>query len=199
MSQEVGIATIWPERRIPMEAWSIYCLVTGDDLLGNSCGNSLRHLRIHAVHHDQDVLAFVDSEPTGPTNVHVVTEPPARVRIPQRVVVHIRVAVQALRVPRRRHDAIRLDELADTCVVPPGPIVVQGRWPRPAPARCICTPCSRPPCAHPHRASSGRFPARCWPRRCPDGRGTGRSPGPRAPPAGRCAGADQGSHPTPDR
>ncbi len=38
---------------------------------------------------------------------------PARVRVPHRVVVHVRIPVQALRVGRVGHDAVRLDEAAD--------------------------------------------------------------------------------------
>ncbi len=50
---------------------------------------------------------------------------PARVRVPHRVVVHVAVPVQALRVARLRHNRIRLDEAPEYGVVAPGNVVIQ--------------------------------------------------------------------------
>ena len=60
---------------------------------------------------------------------------PARVRVPHGVVVHVRIAVQALRVPRLRHDGVRLDEAPYRRVVVARVVVVQLDDPIPPLAR----------------------------------------------------------------
>ncbi len=50
---------------------------------------------------------------------------PARVRIPHRIVAHIAVPVQALRVARIGHDGVRLDEAPERRVIVAGIVEVQ--------------------------------------------------------------------------
>ena len=50
---------------------------------------------------------------------------PARVRVPHRVVVHVAVPVQALRVARLRHDGVGLDEAGEGGVIVAGVVEVQ--------------------------------------------------------------------------
>ena len=50
---------------------------------------------------------------------------PAGVGVPHRVVAHVRIPVQALRIPRLRHQRVRLDEAPYRRVVVAGVVVVQ--------------------------------------------------------------------------
>ncbi len=50
---------------------------------------------------------------------------PARIRIPHRIIAHIAVPVQALRVARVRHDGVGLDEAPERGVVVAGVVEVQ--------------------------------------------------------------------------
>ena len=56
---------------------------------------------------------------------NIPRDAPTRVRVPQRVVVHVRIPVEALRLPRLRHNRIRLDEAGEDWVVVAGVVVVQ--------------------------------------------------------------------------
>jgi len=56
---------------------------------------------------------------------NIPRDAPTRVRVPQRVVVHVRIPVEALRLPRLRHNRIRLDEAGDGGIIPPGAVMVQ--------------------------------------------------------------------------
>ncbi len=62
---------------------------------------------------------------------------PARVIVPQRIVEHITIAVQALRVAGFRHHGVGLDEAAQGGVVVAGAVVVEAQVGIPALARVL--------------------------------------------------------------
>src|SRR3990172_2448374 len=61
-----------------------------------------------------------------PRRIKIVTYPvPGRIRVPDRIIQPIAISIQSLRVGNHWNDRVRLDELSDGWIVPPGAIVIQ--------------------------------------------------------------------------
>jgi len=52
---------------------------------------------------------------------------PTRIRIPQRIVERVRIAIKALRIPRRGHNRVRLEEAAQHGIVLAGVVIVEAQ------------------------------------------------------------------------
>src|SRR4030065_440933 len=105
------------------------------DVVAESVGAAIIRLAgLAALSADVTTIAASRSSPSWtsrtcdaiPRCIKIVTYPvPGRIRVPDRIIQPIAISIQSLRVGNHWNDRVRLDELSDGWIVPPGAIVIQ--------------------------------------------------------------------------